>query len=492
MVTGNDTRTRQEKQEKNSRRKQRAQIQNAEMTESRRIPITADTPHGLCGERLSAFGGLMILVKFLSLIEFKDAFDFSYARPVRKAALGCYKMTLGIIIMIFVGFQRIGHIASLRYDPMITGILNVSRLPVVSTFWRYLVSLGHDQEESLLMLMGLIRGRVWHLAGYHPDRIRINIDTTVSTVYGETEQACKGHNTKHRGKKGLRPVLCFIDQTREYLCGAQREGKTMGGDEVAEHILKFRSLIPAGIRDILVCGDGEFISWQSVEACQKEGFSYIFGNKRCAPLFPDNEWYRHGEHEYNECYYQPMGWKQSCRFVVMRILNKAEEGQSLFPETEYTYRAFVTNRTRKPHNVIVEYDKRADVENSIKEAQEEGIMAIPSKKFLANCAFFQIAMLSYDIWRWIKFIDARSQGRKTTLRNTEAEHAPVQRETIRTTRLKKLYVPAKLVFHANRGKALYSVHDARSAELTRLLDYFDKRRSQIIRWPDMAPLRKTG
>ena len=454
------------------------------------IPITAETPHGICGERLSAFGGLTILVKYLSLIEFKEVFDFAYVRPARQAMLGCRKMVLGIIIMVFVGFQRIGHMALLRDDPLITGILKVDRLPAASTFWRYLVSLGQDQAASLLVLMGLMRGRVWHLAGYKPRRIRINIDTTVSTVYGDIEQACKGHNTKHRGKKGLRPVLCFIDQTREYLCGGQRTGKTISGDEVGTYILKFKGLLPAGIKDILVCGDGEFISWQSVEACRHEGFQYIFGNKRCAPPFPTDGWYRHGDHEYNACWYQPTDWERPCRFVAMRIRNKAEEGQSLFPETEYTYRIFVTNRMTRPHNVIAEYDQRADVENSIKEAQDEGIMAIPSKKFQANCAFFQIAMLAYNIWRWIKLIDARSQCRNTTA--AEVADAPVQRETIRMTRLKKLFVPAKLTFHNNRGNILYSIHDARSAELTRLLDYLDRRRKECFHWPELLPFVKTG
>jgi hypothetical protein len=32
--------------------------------------ITASTPYGVCGERLSAFGGLLALIKFLDLIGF--------------------------------------------------------------------------------------------------------------------------------------------------------------------------------------------------------------------------------------------------------------------------------------------------------------------------------------------------------------------------------------------------------------------------------------
>ena len=77
--------------------------------------------------------------------------------------------------------------------------------------------------------MAALRERVWQLADYRPKHVRVNIDTTVATIYGDIQGAHKGHNTKHRGKKGLRPVLCFLDETREYLCGTQRRGQTITG-----------------------------------------------------------------------------------------------------------------------------------------------------------------------------------------------------------------------------------------------------------------------
>ncbi|MGB5218873.1 MAG: hypothetical protein WBN66_11315, partial [Smithella sp.] len=45
------------------------------------------------------------------------------------------------------------------------------------------------------------------------------------------------------------------------------------------------------------------------------------------------------------------------------------------------------------------YDKRADAENLIGEAKQEGLAAIPSGKFKNNYAFFQIVMLAYNPWR---------------------------------------------------------------------------------------------
>ena len=58
---------------------------------------------------------------------------------------------------------------------------------------------------------------------------------------------------------------------------------------------------------------------------------------------------------------------------------------------------------RPAHKAVGQYDKRADVENLVGEAKREG-EAIPSAKFKNNYAFFQLVMLSYNIWRYIKLL----------------------------------------------------------------------------------------
>ena len=448
---------------------------------TRSVRITADTPYGECSERLTAFGGLLALVKFLDLIGFEQTFAAHYVAPRRAAKLGGRRMVLGMLMLLFIGFQRVGHFAYVRTDAMVCGILRVSVLPVVSTFWRYLQSMGLNQSASLLRLSAALRAQVWALCGYQPREVTVNIDTTVSTVYGAIEGARKGHNIKHRGKKGLRPVLCFLAETREYLCGKQRRGETMSSREVAGQIRQFRRLLPEYVREVRVRGDGEFIGWESVKACLDEGFRFIFGNKRCDPPFPEGGWYRHGDHEYNACRYQPLGWEQPCRFVAMRI-HKDQRGArqlNLLESEDYVYRVFVTNETGRPHQVIDDYDGRADAENLIGEAQREGLLAIPSKRFQAHHAFFQIVMLAYNLWRWMKLLAGHAEQQQQAgqepderLRTTKPDH------TIRIARLKMLYVASKIRFHGNRDEVRYSVHEQRAAGLIDFLKYLDRRRNK--------------
>jgi hypothetical protein len=462
--------------------------QGKSKTAGKPAKIKPDTAYTVTDGRMTAYGGLFGLVKFLDLIGFREVFLEYYQSPNRKTELGCHRMVLGFLLLLFVGFARLGHFEYLRRDPMVCGVLEVEILPVVSTFWRYLRTLWLPQSQSLLKISAVLRARVWQACRLGHTRISVNIDTTVSTVYGQIEGSRKGHNPKHRGKKGLRPVLLFLEETREYLCGTQRAGKTMSDEEVARLLREMKQYLPAQIRRVLVRGDAEFIGAETIQACRECGYDYIFGNKSATPYFIQRRWYQHGAHEYNESHHQPMGWPEDCRFVAMRIREEERGTRQLkLYEGDYLYRVFATSLQGKPHTVVARYDGRASVENAIKEAQQEGLLAIPSKRFWSNHAFFQLVMLAYNLWRWMKLV-AVAQG---------AQGKPIQviawqevDHTIRIARLKMLFLPAKITTPQHRTTISYSNHDARAAELVDFLKYLDQRRRKKIPWQEDASLNR--
>jgi len=485
MVIGDHSRQGRLKQAKNvskNRRDRRAGSGSLGRTPR----LGPDTPYGMCSERLSAFGGLLALEKFLDLVGFSELFDRHYRSPRRKPELGCLRMVKGLLMLLFVGFHRVAHLAHLRQDPMVCGILNVTLLPVVTTFWRYVRSLRLTQSHALLRLMAAVRSRVWALIGFQPQRVKVDIDTTTSTVYGKVEGSRKGYNPKHRGKKALRPVLCFVNQTREYLCGKQRRGEPLTEQDVAQQIRQMGALLPACVKQVGVRGDAECIAWGSVKACLEMGYNFTFGNRRCTPPFPAEGWYKHGALEYNECPYKPQRWAQACRFVAVRIPKdqRGDRQLSLFKDEDYVYRVFVTNLDWRPHNVIADYDDHADVENCIAEAQHEGINAIPSKKFQANHGYFQIVMLAYNLWRWMKLLAAHQERQSAPAAKFESSGAGLIADaTIRMARLKLLYIAAKVVYHGNRDRVYYSIHEDRATGILAFLGYLDRRRAVRKPWP---------
>ena len=288
-------------------------------------------------------------------------------------------------------------------------------------------------------------------------------------------------------------MLCFIQQTREYLIGKLRKGETITGKQSADLIRRIKDHLPGCVQQVLIRADGEFLSWQSVEAAIKCSFQFIIANKSCTPVFDANGWYRPYKRrpiEYNSCMYKPHDWGIACRFVVMRIPKERRRSSCvpvqclLFEDDLYTYRIFCTNLAGKTHKVIAEYDKRADVENLVGEAKREGLDAVPSAKFKNNYAFFQIVMLAYNIWRYMKImahistVSDRSQVSGVKEQGLDG----VQDHTIRIARLKLLFIAAKLVRDGNRDKIKYSIHDARTPAMMHFLNFLDVVRTKPKPW----------
>jgi hypothetical protein len=331
-----------------------------------------------------------------------------------------------------------------------------------------------------------MRARVWAHCNLAFNRIHIDIDTTVETVYGDLQGARKGHNTKHRGKKGFRPVMAFISETHEFFAGKFRKGTTITAHESARLISSFPKYLPGSVKHVVVRADGEFFSNEAVKAAAACGFSFIIANRAGKPAFNVDTWYtvKPGDPiSYNDCTYQPQGWDKSYRFVAMRIpieeVKEASESEKqqvpLFEDDRYKYRIFVTNRTPKAHKVVEEYDGRADAENLVGEVKREGLSAIPSAKFKNNYAYFNIVMLAYNIWRWMKMVAAMTVPPAP---DTPARHplSAITQNTIRIARLVLLLIAAKIVCTANRVKVRFSIHDARVPACVDFLDYLDENR----------------
>jgi hypothetical protein len=234
----------------------------------------------------------------------------------------------------------------------------------------------------------------------------------------------------------------------------------------------------------LVRADGEFCSWGSVKAALEEGLEFIFANKSCKPPFDPVGWYRPWRRrniEFNSCVYQPHGWEAAVRFVAMRIPieeTKPADKQiqcRLFEDNRYKYRIFCTFLNGPAHKIINEYDSRADVENLVGEAKREGLAAIPSNKFKNNYAFFQLVMLSYNMWRYIKLIASMCTG-ETEKEDTRFQG--IKANTIRIARLKLLFVAAKVVKNAVK----YSLYDTRTPGLLSFYSFMDRLRMKPRPW----------
>ena len=98
-----------------------------------------------------------------------------------------YRFLLGIVFGLCIGFSRLNQLRFIARDPILMGILLVTRLPVQSTFWRFVNAWHRNVARQVLRFFAdyapkrgpcgaacseLLRGRRGY--GYAPKSCRTN------------------------------------------------------------------------------------------------------------------------------------------------------------------------------------------------------------------------------------------------------------------------------------------------------------------------------
>ena len=103
--------------------------------------------------------------------------------------------------------------------------------------------------------------------------------------------------------------------------------------------------------------------------------------------------------------YQPQGWGEPYRFVVLRekMSEERKEQLSLFTLDAYAYHAIVTNLELTPYRVFSFYEDRSGIERIIRTLKEDYPFATaPTNGFLANALYTELSLLAYNIVIWFK------------------------------------------------------------------------------------------
>ena len=448
--------------------------QGPDEVSSKPMKITASTPYDFKGSKLTAYGGLLPVATMLEKLQFPQLIEQHLTITRLTTSMPGFRFVLGMVLALYVGFSRLNHLQFLEREPMLTGILQVGKLPPQCTFWRFLASLHLVVARQLLEVGRRMRQRVWEAAHVRLEEVTLDTDTTIQTVYGRQMGARKGYNPKHRGKKSFQPILTFLAETREYLGGELRNGDRPTGKQIAHHLDSVCSALPESVQRVYARADSGFYCWEAVQAYEQRGWGFVLSAQKTARLIEELQtarWTRSPRTDADgqcEFRYQPQGWGRACRFVALRHQKKPKPGEvgepeqyQLFDTPEYTYRVFVTNLDAPIDVVVGFYRQRAGAENLIKEANNDaGLAAHPSARWAMNCVHFQLAMLAYNLNCWLILFHREEQAKTEELRHT----------TLVTARLRFLFVAAKIVRHAGAVLVRYSDQYAEQATLGRLMD----------------------
>ena len=432
--------------------------------------IGAATPYHFRGKNLTPYGGLLPVATLLEKLGFQALLEETITNKRITRVMSLYQFVLALVLGLYVGFARLNQLRFIARDPILTGILQVTRLPPQSTLWRFLASLHLNVAKQILSIQRQLRERVWAAAQVKLETVTLDTDTTVHTLYGRQMGGRKSYNPKNKGKRSYQPILTFLAETREYLMGGLRNGDRPTGRQIAAHLESAFRALPHGVKKILARADSGFYCWEAVEAYEKAACKFVIvarKTRRLVEQLQQAAWKPSPHSDADaECefLYQPQGWARACRFLALRYENEpaagAAEQYQLFATSAYTYRVFVTNLAEPIAAVVWFYNQRAAAENLIKEANNDaGLAAHPSRRFDMNRNHFQLAMLAYNLNCWLLLFNREAQASVETLRHT----------TLATARLRFLFVAAKIWRHAGRTGVSYSDHYEEKGLFERLM-----------------------
>jgi hypothetical protein len=439
--------------------------------------IGASTPYDFNGKNLTPYGGLLPVITMLEKLGFQSLVEQTVTSKRIPRAMDLYRFVLGIVLGLYIGFPRLNQLRFIARDPILTGILKVAKLPVQSTFWRFVNALHLNVARRMLTIMRIMRERVWAAANVKLAVVTIDTDTGAPsgphTLYGQQMGGRKSYNPKNKGKKSYQPMLTFIAETREYVWGELRNGDRPTGQQIGDHLRNVRAALPPGVERIYGRADSGFYCREAVEGYEDFNARFVISARKTSRLVEQlrqAEWKPSKKTDAGwECefLYQPEGWKKPYRFVALRYEKTREEREEeteqyqLFETSQYKYRAFVTDFSEPIDFVVWFYNQRGGSENLIKEANNDaGLAAHPSHRFDVNSNHFQLAMLAYNLNCWLMLFNREPQADATQLRHT----------TLATSRLRFLFVAAKIWRHAGRTSVHYSDHYEEKGVFQRLMD----------------------
>src|SRR6202050_3206834 len=436
--------------------------QGPEKVSSEPNKINASTPYDFGGKNLTPYGGLLPVITMLENLGFQALVEQTDAPKRFSRAMDLYRFVLGIMLSLYIGFPRLNQLRFIARDPILTGILKVGKLPVQSTFWRFVNALHLNFARQILAIMRGMRERVWEAANVNLAIVTIDTDTTVHTLFGRQMGGRKSYNPKNKGKKSYQPILTFLAETREYISGELRNGDRPTGAQIARHLEGVCAALPPQVKTIYARADSGFYCGEAVEAYQNGGVHFIVSARKTSRLVEElkaADWKPSPRTDADgQCAvrYQPEGWGKAHRFVALRYVKKPSpktadepEQYQLFDTPEYSYRVCVTNMKDRIDALVWFYNQRAGAENLIKVANNDaGLAAHPSGRWTMNCNHFQLAMLAYKLNCWLMLFNREEDAQLETLSHT----------TLATARLRFLFLAAKIWRHAGRGGGRHGGH----------------------------------
>jgi hypothetical protein len=335
---------------------------------------------------------------------------------------------LTLVMTLIAGGSHIDHADMLRAGS--TRRILPFRVAAPSTLGTFLRSFTFGHVGQLDRVIDLLLGRVWSLgAGPGSGRLIIDIDSTITEVFGYQKQGAAYGYTR---QKGYHPLVAARADTGEILHVRLRKGSSQKGTIrfVEELIARVRRAGAAG--EILLRADAGFWSVPLIETLERLDVSYSITVKINRSIrarveeIRDGAWvpitYPDGGYaEVASLAYQtgrnPHGFPPRMVRLIVRRTRLVGAQAALWPD--WRYHVFVTNRHQPVVIVDQEHRHHAVVELAIRDLKEgAGLSHVPSGHFSANGAWLACAAIAHNLIRWTTLLAEPDHPDRLTVART--------------------------------------------------------------------------
>lgn len=313
------------------------------------------------------------------------------------------------------GETRVFGVEGLASDPLFVHLAG-GVVPSIDTLYDDLNRFDQDTLQSLESLMsehGL--ARVSGMRRPAGTFIHLDVDTTVTPIFGEHEGALPGPNPRYHGRPSFHPLLARMAET-DTIVGAQlRPGDTGFGEEdiptVRHWVARARKSLHKSLH-LCVRMDAGGDCAALIRALNDEQVFYVLKARTTGDLLAavaqatdwktmdvdaDNAPIR----QVTELRFSRKVWagiEPGVRVIAVRSLERQGKQLPLFDGLDWTVQIFLTNRPDDANDIAWDYDGRAGIEPHIADLKGFwGIGHASCYSFAANHAALLLKLLAHNL-----------------------------------------------------------------------------------------------
>jgi hypothetical protein len=316
------------------------------------------------------------------------------------------------------GAQRVFDLEMLAADPLFVHLAGGS-VPSIDVIYDDLRRFGAPELEDLEEVVSHHGGAP--VREQRPRELDLDIDTTVTPVFGEQEGALRGPNPRYRGRPSYHPILARIAQVGTIIGARLRPGDTGLGEldveDVEQWVDRTRAAAgPSALITVRIDAGGDCT--EILRAIDDKGAWFLVKLKQTPNLVGavwattqwktvDRDAFGNPTRQVAEIAFERDGWPPGkWRVFAVRTNERLSGKQScLWEDLDFSVHVFVTNdHVHDADDLARRYDLRAGIEPVIGELKAGfGIGKVSTDCFAANEAAFLLKVLAFNLMRrWVQ------------------------------------------------------------------------------------------